>query len=133
MPHYLADTSLIVDLTTTVAAGRRRRLPKAGGPRPGGEQDTTEDGALAAKNTGKHGNPFLSECAWRKPRVAVLFWEPVKLCDRLSASVFCSAHRQFCDFVTRYLYLILMLAGLREIVGRLQAQPVIGARPTGFF
>jgi hypothetical protein len=34
-------------------------------------------------------------------------------------------------FVAPHFDLILMLAGLREIVGRLQAQPVVGVRPTG--
>jgi len=35
-------------------------------------------------------------------------------------------------FVTEHFNFILMQADLREIVGRLQAQPVIGVRPTGF-
>jgi hypothetical protein len=35
-------------------------------------------------------------------------------------------------FVAFHLNGVLMLAGLREIVGRLQSQPVVGIRPTGF-
>jgi hypothetical protein len=35
-------------------------------------------------------------------------------------------------FVPLHLDPVLMLAGLREIVGRLQAQPVIGVRPACF-
>jgi hypothetical protein len=35
-------------------------------------------------------------------------------------------------FVAPHSDLILMLAGLREIVGRLQAQPMVGVRLTGF-
>ena len=35
-------------------------------------------------------------------------------------------------FVAAHFNLILVLAGLREVIGRLQAQPVVGIGPTAF-